>query len=222
MQKNRLHSQQTTAGIKFFILIVFMILIMIYGFLFFEQQIKPAVFSISEMKVKEIANEAINESINEKFNEQIDYHDLVRIEVDKDGNVVLLQANTVFMNRIASDMALVIQKNIRDVTGDIKIPVGGILGSQILSQYGPMIRLTVVPMGVAKVNFKTEFEEAGINQTRHKIYLEVNTSAKVIIPLKGEIVSINTIVPIAETIIVGEVPDSFITVPREEIFNFAD
>lgn len=208
---------------KLFMFIILVLLIAIYGFIFLENKIKPAVFNIAEMKVKEITNKAVNESVHTKFAGKLNYNDLIFIKTDNEGKVVLLQANTVLMNNISSEMTLLIQKNIRSgTTSQILIPIGSILGSQILSQYGPMIPLNITPIGMAKVNFKTEFEDSGINQTRHKIYLEVETYAKIIIPFRTDTINIQTTVPIAETVIVGEVPQSYIFIPEDDVSNLAD
>ncbi|NLK72312.1 MAG: sporulation protein YunB [Clostridiales bacterium] len=207
-------------SLRFFLFIILVFLFIIYGFIYFDNKIKPAVFNIAEMRVKEIATIAVNEAIFTEFAEKIQYDDLVQIKIDDEGNIVALQANTVLINTISSDMTLLIQNNIHNITSSqIKIPVGSILGSQILSQYGPMITLNVIPIGMTKVNFKTEFENAGINQTRHKIFLDVETYAKVIVPFNTNTINVHMTVPIAETIIVGEVPQSYVFIPENELTN---
>ncbi len=218
--KRKSKIQRNKSALKFFLLIVLIFLLSIYGFIFLDNKIKPAVFSIAEMKVKEITTQAVNESVHSEFVENINYNDLVEITTDSEGRVMSLQANTVLMNTLAADMSLLIQNKIQDVTSSqVKIPIGSVLGSQILSQYGPLIRLNIVPIGMAKVNFKTEFEDSGINQTRHKIFLEVETYAKIIVPFNSNTINIQTIVPIAETVILGEVPQSYIFIPENEVPN---
>ena len=207
-------------SLRFFLFIILVFLFFIYGFIYFDNKIKPAVFNIAEMRVKEIATIAVNEAIFTEFAEKIQYDDLVRTKIDDEGNIVALQANTVLINTISSNMTLLIQNNIHNITSSqIKIPIGSILGSQILSQYGPMITLNVIPIGMTKVNFNTEFENAGINQTRHKIFLDVETYAKVIVPFNTNTINVHMTVPIAETIIVGEVPQSYVFIPENELTN---
>ncbi|SKC91597.1 sporulation protein YunB [Maledivibacter halophilus] len=131
-----------------------------------------------------------------------------------------MQANTIMMNKLASEVALTIQTKIRSTeTSSIKVPMGNIFGSQLLAQYGPKINIRVTPIGRVKVDFFTEFQESGINQTRHKIYLTVDTQVKTIIPFASTPIDVQSTVPIAETIIVGRVPDSFINVPEDEFMN---
>lgn len=223
MKKIHKKKYKKNKSLRIFIFLVLFFLISIYGFLLLEKKIKPTVLSIAEVKIKEVATRSINESVNEKFANTIKYEDLILIKTDNEGNIEMLQANTVKMNKIASEVALLIQDNISNFkSSQVSIPLGNILGSQLLSQWGPMIKINIVPIGMAKVNFKTEFEASGINQTRHKIYLDVNTQAKIIVPFSSSITSVQTTIPITETVIVGDVPDSYIYVPEDEVLNVVE
>ena len=74
----------------------------------------------------------------------------------------------------------------------------------------------MLPIGAVSTYFETEFETAGINQTRHKIFLTLETSVSLIVPADSRMVQVTSTVPIAESIIVGQVPDSFVDVSDEE------
>lgn len=175
---------------------------------------------MTDAKAREIATRAINESVNSRVSEDVKYQDLISIRTDEEGNVTMMQANTVMMNRLASSVALTIQDNIKKiVTSSVKVPLGNVFGSQLLAQFGPKLDIGVTPIGMAKVDFKTEFEHSGINQTRHKIYLVVETQVKIIIPFSSNTTTVETSVPIAETIIVGKVPQNYIYVPEDEFLN---
>ena len=67
------------------------------------------------------------------------------------------------------------------------------------------------------MDFKTDFESSGINQTRHKIYLEAKTQVKVIVPLTTSIKEVKAQIPISETVIIGDVPNSYVNIPKEEV-----
>ena len=80
--------------------------------------------------------------------------------------------------------------------------------------------MQILPIGAVQTNFDTEFVSAGINQTRHKIFLSLRTTVSLIIPTGSQLVEVNSTVPIAESIIVGEVPDSFVDVSdMEDMLN---
>ncbi len=190
------------------------------SFLYLDRQITPTVQAIGELKAQEITTRAINESISLVLKEDIQYQDLISIKEDRDGNITMMQANTFMMNKVASDVALTIQYYLKQIkTASDKIPLGNALGSQLLAQYGPKMKLTVTPLGMVNVNFGTEFEQSGINQTRHRIYLIINTSVRVMVPFSSNTINVTTYFPVAETIIVGKVPMNYVNVPEDEFLN---
>ena len=90
------------------------------------------------------------------------------------------------------------------------------LGISLFSGSGPKIRVRVIPVGAVSTRFVTSFESAGINQTRHEISLEASVVMRIVIPTGAGSVSVSTYVPVAESIIVGSVPDTYVNVPGAE------
>ncbi|PAB58994.1 sporulation protein YunB [Anaeromicrobium sediminis] len=205
---------------KVFISLTLILLFCIYAFVFIDKKVKPAFLTIATVKAREIATRAINESVHQNINKNIKYEDLIFIRTDIDGNITMMQANTVMMNQVASEVALSIQDNIKKIkTSSVSVPLGTVFKSQLLAKYGPRININVTPIGMSSVNFKTEFEESGINQTRHKIYLVVTTQVRIIIPFSSEAAKVQSEIPIAETVIVGKVPQNYIRIPKDEATN---
>lgn len=208
--------------LKYKIIAVFVLFctILITGFMYFDREIAPTVQAIGELKAQEIITRSINESIRVVLKEGLDYQDLISVREDEEGNITMMQANTFLMNKVASDVALTVQDYLKEImTTPDRIPIGNALGSQILAQYGPKVKLKLSPRGVVDVNFGTEFEQAGINQTRHRIYLIINTSVRVIVPFSSNNVNVTTYFPVAETIIVGKVPMNYVNVPEDSIMD---
>jgi sporulation protein YunB len=104
----------------------------------------------------------------------------------------------------------------------VTVPVGSIVGSQIMSQFGPSLDLKVIPIGMSRASYKTEFESTGINQTKYKVYLEMDSQARVLSPFSMKNIEVKNTILIAEAIIVGEVPDSYIFVPEDSLIDGAD
>lgn len=207
-------------SLKAFISIIIIFLVLIYGFMLVDQKIKPAFIAIAEVKAREIATRSINESVNAEVSEDIKYQDLIFIRTDNEGNVTMMQANTMIMNKLATEVALSVQDNIKKIKAStVSVPLGTVFESQLLAKYGPKIHINVTPIGMVNVNFKTEFEQSGINQTRHKIYLVIKTQVRIIVPFSSKATTVETSVPIAETIIVGKVPQNYIFVPKDEVLN---
>ena len=149
------------------------------------------------------------------------YEDLIVTQMDAQGLVSMLRANTMRMNEIATKTALLAEKELNSIENQyINIPMGAALGIRFLAGYGPRIPVQILPIGAVQTNFDTEFVSAGINQTRHKIFLSLRTTVSLIIPTGSQLVEVNSTVPIAESIIVGEVPDSFVDVSdMEDMLN---
>ena len=129
-----------------------------------------------------------------------------------------MQANTILMNSIASEVAIEVQEQLMKMSqSNIKVPLSNAFDTQIINL--PSINVRIIPQGSVSVDFATEFESSGINQTRHRIYIIVVTDIKMIVPLVSENLRITTNIPIAETIIVGDVPEQYINVPRDDLLK---
>jgi len=191
-----------TAFFITFVLVVFILFIII------ERNISPTLLAIAEARARLIATEAINEAIKNKIANNVSYKDMITIHKNINGEVTLIQINAVEVNRIESETALYISQALRKITmGGIAIPLGQVTGSQILANFGPRIKVSIIPVGTVEVDISEAFEEAGINQTRHKIFLAIKTWVKIVVPMVSSNVQVSTHIPIAETIIVGNVPN---------------
>lgn len=191
---------------KFFFSIVIISIMFIYTYYIVERNIKPTILAMSEIRARLIATEAINKAVSNKIGNNT-FDNMVDYKTDNNGRIALIQANTVLMNKLAAETSMEIQKEIKEIgISYLKIPISSIFGSQIFANTGPRINVDIQPAGTVKVDFYTDFEEAGINQTRMKIYLIVKTDVQIIIPLASNKVDVTTHIPVSETIIVSGVP----------------
>ena len=204
-------------------IMIFIMSILIGSFIYVDNSLRPTITVLAETKALELANRSINKAVGDKVKEKINYSDLVYTKLDSQGKISMIQSNTIMMNQIASDVALEIQNELKQVkTTTSYIPIGTALNSPILARYGPQLKVSIEPIGTVSVDFKTSFESAGINQTRHTIYLEAKTQVKVVIPLTTSTKEVKVKIPICETIIVGEVPESYVNVPTEIVPDLLD
>lgn len=196
-----------------YIYLLLIMAIVLLCFIILEKGIKPTVIAMSEAKVEYMATIAMNNAVKQTLGSDIKYTDLVNILTDNNGNITMIQANTVRMNNLAAEAS---SSTLVEITkmGDqgIEVPLGSIFNSRILAGMGPNIKIKIIPVGSVSHEFDTEFENAGINQTRHKIFLNMRAQVRVVVPLGSDIVTVSTKVPISETIIVGEVPDYYVNV----------
>lgn len=198
------------------IMALVLIIVMPLALLWYTDVIlRPAVYELARIRAVKLATEAINEAVQKKIvNGQINYNDLILIHKDSEGRIVLMQANTIKINQLSSDVTLEVQKALDDLKEqNINIPLGQLTGFYFLANRGPALNVNIMPAGTVCVNVNDQFESAGINQTRHNIYLQFETEVRIILPLESGEAKVSTRVPVAESIIVGQVPNTFVTLP---------
>lgn len=190
-----------------------LILVVFAFFLFFlvEHNLRLTIISLAEAQARWTATEAIHNAILEKITTDVVYSDLIKPEKDAQQRIVFMQANIVAINRLASEAVLEAQQTLEGLKDEsFSIPLGQVLGSKLLANYGPGIGLRLLPVGTVKVTVADDFTEAGINQTRHRIYLVVESEIRVVIPFIQSDIQVSTRVPIADAIIVGPVPETYV------------
>ena len=193
----------------------------VVGYVLIDNAVKPTILSISEAKLRAISVSAMNAAVQETIGSEINYTDLINIEKDNSGHIVLVSANAAMMNHLAADTAIAAQNKISSIGEQgISIPIGTIIGGQLLSGRGPSVRVKFEPVGSVTTDFMTEFEDAGINQTRHKIFLILNATVKIVVGNASQKVDISSQVLISETIIIGDVPQSYLRFDsKDEMLN---
>lgn len=204
--------KQRKFKIKPYILIIMVIFTIMIIFLYlFDERVLPAVLLKAESNVEAQTVDTISQASLELFNNKFKYDEMVDIQKDGEGNISLIRANTVKLNALSSTLAIECNKKIKEM-GDlgIKVPVGWITDKSIMYNLGPDMTVYVEPVGNINVAYESKFESAGINQTRHKIYLNVDAKVRVLVPLHNEEVEVHCQIPVSETIIVGKIPSTAI------------
>lgn len=188
---------------------------LLLGFIMVDQRLRPTLLQIAEAKARVLATEAINEAVSQKVAGSIKWENLYALTPDSRGKVVMIQPNTAEIDRLTSDVAMHIQRALKEIDQTkIRIPLGQVFGSQILANVGPRITISVVPLGTVKTKITSKFEEAGINQIRHKIYLNVTAHIKIVVPLVSSDIEVTNEVPITEVIVMGEVPQVYFGIQK--------
>jgi len=206
-------------GVKNRILIIGISILafLLASFLLIDQGIKPTIIAMSEAKVEYIAVLAMNNAVSQILGGNIKYTDLTDVLTDKNGKITMIQYNTILINTLARETSTLAQNEIRSLGAEgISVPLGSATKSKLLSGRGPDIDVKIIPVGSVSTDFTDEFRQAGINQTRHRIFLSLQTQVRIVVPLGSNVIKVSTKVPIAETIIVGDVPDSYVNVADED------
>lgn len=194
--------------LKFFV--VFLIAIFITTFLM-QKLVNPIIYDTGESKIRESTNYAVNYAVTEAMKGSVTYDDLVHIVTDASGKITMLQANSIQINTLSRKVIDCTYGVImKEIGNSLSIPMGAFSGIPVLSGLGPNVELEVVPYGSVSCTFLSQFISAGINQTVHKIYLSVKTSVSMILPFREVKVDEETEVLISESLIIGEIPDTYL------------
>lgn len=186
------------------------IVVMIFA-LALRMEILLNVISVNYSKTaaKRICSEVVNIAINEIM-KNYTYNDLIDIVRSDNNSISSISANTVNINKIKAELVEKIQNEINTRNSiEIDIPVGTLTDIQVLSGVGPSIPLSTDISSAAFAEFSSEFSDSGINQTLHKIELNIEIEIYYITWSYKSSSTITNVVPIAETVIVGTVPESY-------------
>ena len=151
------------------------------------------------------------------------YEDLCTIVKDDAENIKMIKSNIIPVNQITSDVALKIQEELNKVeTDDVYIRLGSFTGSKLLAGRGPKVKFKISTIGNVETDLKSEFSSAGINQTLHRVYLEVKCRVVILTPFDEVEEIITNQVLIAEAVIVGNVPNSYYNLEGMKQDNVVD
>ena len=197
--------------------LILVILLLAAGVIAMEQNLSQTMLDMAFARAYSMAVETINRAVKQAMAQGVTYEELIDAQMDAQGRVSMLRANTMRMNELASQTALLAERELGSAENQVvEIPLGAALGVSFLSGFGPRLEVQILPVGAVHTSFDTDFETAGINQTRHKIFLNLRATVSLIVPTGSQLVEVTSTVPIAESIIVGEVPESFVDVNNEE------
>jgi len=185
--------------------------------LFVEGNLTRVVLSLAQAQARAMAVRILNEAAAELLaSGEVTYDALMHVTADESGRVRLIQANTPEMNRLAAKVSLMSQEKLQANRDQVvRVPLGSALGMTLFAGAGPKIEVQVLPVGSVQVEFHTDFRTAGINQTRHRVTLLLTAQVQLVIPTGAKTVEASTQVAMAESIIVGEVPDTFTDVGND-------
>ncbi|WP_346916503.1 sporulation protein YunB [Clostridium sp.] len=195
-----------------FTIIIFLIMTFLITFIYtLDKIIMPTVKLVADAQMRAEVTNTINKTIFQEYSRNFNYNDIIKFEKDNDGNIIMMTADTLKLSEIATLTVLKAQEELEEKSQvDISIPMGYVTQNNILARFGPDVKIRMRPIGHITTRYLSEFEDAGINQTRHKIYIETTTRVKMIMAVSSSELEIVNQIPIVETIIVGRVPSTAI------------
>ena len=174
-------------------------------------QLRPLLESMATTRVSNTVNRIVFEAVNEAIESgEITYDQLISFEKDNDGKITAVHSNMAACNRLQVEILDIILARIDQVSArELSIPVGTLTGSALLAGRGPRIKVRMESVGSSSARFENEFSSAGINQTNHRIVLHIDVSVAILLPGFTTATQVSNAVTVAETVIVGTVPDTY-------------
>ena len=211
-------------SIKAVLLIAFFTIVL--SVLLFLKSAFPVFKSSCETAASSKGNKIINDEVN-KVMKKYTYNDLITIDKDVNGRISLIEANSVYINEIVSEINSNIQKEFDKIPRiTVFINMGTVSGISALKNMEPKFEIELESAGNIKSIVRSEFKSVGINQTHHRIYLKIDARVGILTPFSAFGKDINTEVLISEAIIVGEVPDTYYNLEgmdeADDTFNFIE
>ena len=191
-----------------------LVLLIVLLVLFFalRSRYRLVIEDLAQTQVKNTTSDLTNDAIARQIAEgDIQYDRIVYFEKDLDGRITALKTNMSEVNRLKTDILNTINDEILALdTSDIGIPLGSLFFPELLSGKGPAIPVHILSIRNSDANFVSHFSQAGINQTLHRLNMEVSIDVAVLVLGQTSSFTMTSEVVVAETIIVGEVPQTFL------------
>jgi len=184
--------------------------------LFLRFSVAPLIRELAKARVSNRASYIINESIETLLRDgDVDYETIVLLEKDSYGNVTALKTNMNEINRLKTQILSVVDTMLLDLDiNEIGLPLGSLILPELFSGTGPKLPVKVMSISTSDAEFRNSFSEAGINQSLQQIMMDVIITMTILTPVGTETVTASSEVVIAETVIVGSVPQSYVNVDQ--------
>jgi sporulation protein YunB len=204
------------------VLAIIAIFIVIYIQL--DREVMPTVIAMAEHEATTIATKTINEAVNLSLEStQITEEDLISYDYNDAGELVSWNVNSILINTLCADIVDKIADKL-DTIGSVsfKVPLGNLTGSRIFANLGPEITIEVLPVGTVKVDYDNEIVAAGINQVNHKVWLDIDTTVQVVVPLFADQIHISRRIVLIDKMVSGKVPPNYVNVLPNNVLDGID
>ena len=177
----------------------------------FRVQYRDTIRSLAQTQVANSTSDLINDAIDRQIEEgTVLYDRIVYFEKDLEGRITALKTNMSEVNRLKTDILNLINDEILALdTSDIGIPIGSLFFPELLSGRGAPIPVQILSIRNSDAGFVSSFTQAGINQTLHQLTMQVSVDVAILVLGRSESFTVTSQVVVAETVIVGQVPDTF-------------
>ena len=191
------------------IVLIFFVIVLIFYYL---NIMLPIIKTYGKAETEAAAEVAVNMAVSNVINRTLNYDTLIDINYGSTGEIISFSANQYEINTITREIVKETQYLMNNLSTDgLNIKLGTFLGVPFFIERGPNVNLKLMPIGAVKGEFKSEFSSVGINITKHSLFLYINTHISIVLPIKNYEVQTSTQILLAESIIVGKVPEVYLS-----------
>lgn len=179
-----------------------------------ENKLRPVVAEIAAAQAQNTITAVVEGAVTADLAaRQVSYADFVTIQRDEGGAITALTTNMARMNLLRAELTAAILEALNGVdVSEVAVPLGSLFDLEPLWAKGPAIRAKAMTVGTVRAEFDSQLTSAGVNQTLHRIWMEIDVPMILLLP-GGEVeVAVNIRLRVAETVIVGRVPDTYLQV----------
>lgn len=177
----------------------------------FNASLRPQLVALTEAQIRNYLTQAADRSLTQALGEDLSYRDMVTLQAGENGEPATLTTDTLRLNRLRTAVLEDIITQVDNLDDhSLSVPLGTLTGIDLLSALGPRLPVKVISVASVEGTFRNDFLSAGINQTLHRVMLDVTIAAKLLLP--GGVVEVTVSVPVCvtETVIVGQVPQTYV------------
>ena len=186
------------------------VVIVVVCVVWIEKRIEPKLREICsnycEMKLSQVMSESVENVIH---SENIKYEEIA-LQNEADGKLSSISINTEYVNKLQSEVLNLISEKLNNSETEMVIPLGNISDTFLLNGHGPDVRVKLLLNGAVDSDIESNFETAGINQTCHILSMKLSAKATVVLPSESIPIKADITCPIAQNIIIGDIPDVFL------------
>ncbi len=188
-------------------------LLLVVGlFFYFNKQANEVIRQLTTATISNRLTVKMNAAFDELMAQYDDeYSSYVHIERDGEGNITLITADMIKINKLMAQYSTIVQTHVSEIEeDDITVPMLAFTGWPLVSTLGADVKLDIVAVGDAPCSYRSEFKEVGINQTLHSIYIDVSAGVEIILPMDNIVVTCPSSALVCESVIVGKVPQFYL------------
>ncbi len=190
----------------FFTLLIVVIVVIVSSH---YKKIETSLIEVCQSNAHSIALKCTEDAISENIGD-ITYASIINIEKTETGKIVAITSNVNELNKLSNRLVITLEENLqKNQSSHINVPIGILLGSKSFGGYGIRVNVKTLPVGDAKIEYLSHFDDVGINQTRHRIIIKITSQVKIIAPFTTILDEYTKEVVLAETILIGDIPNSY-------------